>query len=235
MTCTLPFVRRMASDFDRAKELLVGAVDTVIQMANQMTADSTSPLGASGQSSSVLGASASSSGSEARRGSTSGGKGLEEHRRLFSFAPSKASRRCKGKTPRAKRPKRGPSTWRKDCVCLRSSSAKLPPSTTERMVLASMGLGLKEIIFDSDGDEGSIDGAIYSGFPKLIGAEGYKLMRHSDVGRVLVDIIVPEGGMTVPYLKDIVRQARLYVSPGKSIPLDRDKVHVHKIECWVSG
>ena len=119
MTCTLPFVRRMASDFDRAKELLVGAMDTVIQMANQMTADSTSPLGASGQSSSV---SASSSGSEARRGPTSGGKGLEEHRRLFSFAPSKASRRCKGKTPRAKQPQCGPSTWRKDCVCLRSSS-----------------------------------------------------------------------------------------------------------------
>ena len=114
---------------------------------------------------------------------------MEEHRRLFSFAPSKASRRCKGKTPRAKRPKRGPS----------------------------------------------IDGAIYSGFPKLIDAEGYKLMRLSDVGQVLVDIIVPEGGMTVPYVKDIVRQARLYVSPGKSIPLDRDKVHVHKIECRVSG
>ena len=97
------------------------------------------------------------------------------------------------------------------------------------------GLHFSAFIFDCDGDEGSIDGAIYSGFPKLIDAEGYKLMRLSDVGRVLVDIIVPEGGMTVPYLKDIVRQARLYVSPGKSIPLDRDKVHVHKIECRVSG
>ena len=228
----------MAKDFERAKELLLGAVDTVLKMADHISSQASSPasspasslLGAScsgGDShSSVLGATASSSGfrSAGLGASNTAGKnggaprtGLEEHRRLFSFAPSKSSRRYKGKTPKAKRPKRGPATWRKECVCLRSSTARLPPSTVERMQLASMGLGLRELMFESDGGKANIDEVIFDAYPKLIVIGSYKLMRLSDVGRVLVNITVPEGGMTVPYLKDIVRQARLYVSPTKNI------------------
>ena len=94
------------------------------------------------------------------------------------------------------------------------------------MQLASMGLGLRDITFESDGGEAHIDEVIFDVYPKLLLIRSYKLMRMSDVGRVLVNITVPEGGMTVSYLKDIVRQARLYVSPTQNI-VDKVYIHVH--------
>ena len=62
------------------------------------------------------------------------------------------------------------------------------------MKLASMGLGLKELTFENDGDQTNIDEVIH---PKSDDIRSYKLMRLSDVGRVLVEITVPEGGMTL--------------------------------------
>ena len=158
----------IAKDFERAKQLFVGAVDTVLMMANKISLQANSQSNPSSPASSLLGASCSGDSSHSSvlgatasltvRGNGEGTRiGLEEHRRLFSFVPSKSARNYKVKTPKAKRPKQGPPTWRKDCVCLRSSTAHLPPSTIECMKLASTGLRLKELTFENDGDQTDID------------------------------------------------------------------------------
>ncbi len=50
-------------------------------------------------------------------------------------------------------------------------------------------------------------------YPPLEAAGEYSLLRCSDNSRILVEIETPEGGLTIPYLKDIVRQAKLYIRP----------------------
>ncbi len=76
-----------------------------------------------------------------------------------------------------------------------------------------MGLGLKELQFGAEDDAAQIHQMILSKYPPLEAAGGYSLLRLSDTSRVLVEVEIPEGGLTIPYLKDIVRQAKLYIHP----------------------
>ena len=143
-----------------------------------------------------------------------GSVGLQEHRRLFKFQPSKATKRSKGNAPvKSKRGRRGPSTWKKECICLSSCNHLSIPTTEERMELAGMGLGLKELQFDVDGGPVEIHKLILAEYPQLEAAGGYSLLRLSENSRELVEIETPGRGLTVPYLKDIVRQAKLYIRP----------------------
>ena len=256
--------------FEKAKELLIGAVDTVFQVANQLrTHDHSSPVlgaavpvAASTPRSTTHSVEAISYGlppgsvrnaatlpmtgchlspqiprcsdlTNVQRPGTAAGivsqatdstsarsvglVGLQEHRRLFKFQPSKATKRGKGSgrnvPPKMKRGKRGPSTWKKDCICLSCCDQLSVPNTEERMKLARMGLGLKELTLDVDGGPMHIHETIQAMFPQLEAGGGYSLLRLSESSRDLVEIESPEGGLTVPYLKDIVRQAKLYIRP----------------------
>lgn len=177
----------MAADnrFKRVKNLLLGAVDTVIALANQ---DSPSP----GPSTSVP--------------STS----IEEHKRLFGFKPSKG-KRPPGKAGKGKR--KGPPTWKKECICLHFMDQTWKPTSEEKIELAKIGLGLAEVVFQSDGDGAHIHRVLLQKFPVLETCGGYALMRLAENSHNMVEIEGPDSGLSVGYLKDILNHAKLYIRP----------------------
>ena len=155
-----------------------------------------------------------------------------EHRRLFGhtrnviqpFEPFKSNSGLyesrKGKYKRQRAP-RGPgrpakSTWKKECICLKHILQTSRPSAEERMELARDGLGLGEVNFHHDGDAGHIHKVLMETFPQLNSCGGYTLCRLSDNSHSLIEIDYPAKGLSVPYLKDILNQAKLYIRPLQS-------------------
>ena len=86
------------------------------------------------------------------------------------------------------------------------------PTVEEDMALAKCGLGLKQLVFDSEGDAQHIHDVIMAQYPALVHCGGYTLLRLSG-GSNLAEIESPDVGITVPYLKDIVHQAKLFITP----------------------
>lgn len=157
----------MAENFSRARSLLLGAVDTMLALANagaSPQAGSSSGHGHPGPSSQQVPCS-SILALVSRCQLTS----AEEHRKLFNYKPS-----LKGKRPISAQ-KRGwrkaGLTWKKDCICLRDREQSWKPSSEEKIELARMGLGL----FKSDGDTEHIHRTIlmHSQFWRNVGATLY--------------------------------------------------------------
>ena len=144
----------MADKFERAKNLLIGTVDTVIALANQQ--DFPSQANSTSSSSSIR--------------STS----IEEHKRLFCFIPSKG-KRLPGRKGKGKR--KSATTWKKECICLRHTDQTWKPSSEEKIELARIGLGLAEVVFHSDGDGEHIHSVLLQTFSVLESCGGYTLMR----------------------------------------------------------
>ena len=225
-------------NFKRAEDLLSGAVETVIEIAQQTASTSSSsnpatprpstPLCLSGQPSTSTSKpkSFTSLGSNARSRSTDKQVPLQysesvisEHKRVFSYKPSKAVNKAKynkGKSAagqfRGKAKTPGKSIWKRDCICLTESDQTWKPSPEEKMKLAKMGLGLKEISFIIDGED-HVHDALLSTFPVLAKCGGYTLLRLGGGSKSLVEIEGPKSGITVPYLRDILNQAKLYMRP----------------------
>ena len=84
------------------------------------------------------------------------------------------------------------------------------------MELAKIGLGATEIIFNSDGDADHIHTMLLSKFPVLDSCGGYTLLRLGENSHNLVEIEGPISGLTVPFLKDVLNHAKLYVRPLQS-------------------
>ena len=80
-----------------------------------------------------------------------------------------------------------------------------------------MGLGLSQAEFRSDGDAKQVHDVIMGMFPVLLSVGGYSLLHLAENSHSMVEIEGPDGGITVPFLKDILHQAKLYV-----LPLQRD-------------
>ena len=76
-----------------------------------------------------------------------------------------------------------------------------------------MGQGLKELQFDIDGGPVHIQKVIMEKYQQLDAGGGYSLLRLAKNSHKLEEIETANGGLTVPYLKDIVRQAKLYIRP----------------------
>ena len=110
-----------------------------------------------------------------------------EHNRLFGFS----SKRSKGKkrqkecysnpvqdslcaTPNLKSNSRK-NVWVHDCCCLASHSQDFVPSSSQKMELASVGLGLKNLTFLKMATDEEIESVIYEAFPKLAGL-GFELL-----------------------------------------------------------
>ena len=186
----------------------MGAVDTVITLADKFHTQESSvpPCAASptirnnindrGTSSSLPGTLSAA---------------LSEHRRLFGFKPSKVTSKRKGVGRKHPPTKHSRTNWRKECICLKLCEQSCAPHTEEKIELAKMGLGLKEVTFDGDGDAAHIHEAITTQFPVFGFCGGYSLLRLRANSRDLVETEGPDSGLTVAFLKDIVRQAKLYV------------------------
>ena len=83
----------------------------------------------------------------------------------------------------------------------------------EKIELAQLNLGLRKLVFNSEGDANHIHDIILEAFPILDDCGGYTLMRVAENSRNLIAIEGPDGGTTVTFLKDILRQAKLYLRP----------------------
>ena len=198
-------------NFSRARNLLIGAVDTVLALANSSQqpshpGSSSSRPGPSRAAGSILQQSRQQPSTSSLTPAST--VSIEEHRRLFNYRSSK------GKRPSSQRKgKKRSSTWKKDCICLRDKEQSWKPSSEEKIELARMGLGHKEVIFQSDGDVEHIHRSLLNAFPVLEECGGYTLLRLTENSHSMVEIEGPESGMTVAYLKDILNQAKLYVHP----------------------
>ena len=110
------------SDFDRTKNLLIGAVDAVLSLADQAKQES---LREPYSSSAITRQSIANFGSR-RRAETPTRKeaisqgasaSMEEHRRLLGYRPAKDKGK-RSKNIRGAGRRSSISTWKKDCICL---------------------------------------------------------------------------------------------------------------------
>ena len=186
----------MAADLERAKNLLLGAVDTVIALTQDPSSSSSTP---------ARGIPARDRPRDLPRDLPS--SSVEEHRRLFGFKPSKG-KRALGKG-RRKGKSRACTTWKKECICLRDKDQMWKPSSEEKIELARIGLGHSEVVFNSDGDAKHIHRILMEKFPVLERCGGYTLLRLAENSHSMVEIEGPEAGTSVAYLKDILNHAKL--------------------------
>ena len=131
--------------------------------------------------------------------------------------------------------KKSISTWSKDVVCLKDHNQEASPTTEQKIQLAQLNLGMKKLVFNVDSDATEVHEKIISAFPVLSECGGYSLMRVADNSRDLIAIDGCEGGANVSYLKDILRQAKLYVRPLQcDISEDRQRaLNKESKEVWL--
>ena len=147
---------------------------------------------------------------------------IGERNRLFHFnARGKDS--CKAPNP--KRKKRA-SVWTHDFICLARTGMTKPPSSLEAGELLRAGLGKKHLAFFEMGDSSDVHAEILDAFPQLSDGGGYELLRVGDTGgqRSQLRVIPPPSeGYTVNYLREVLRQAKVYVRPlQRDLPLTID-------------
>ena len=106
-----------------------------------------------------------------------------EFSRLFGYRPDVSQK--KQHTSRKRKFPRGTfssqkrariSTWKKETVCLRYKDQTKAPDTLEKMELAKLGLGLKELSLDADDDAMHIHGVLLEAFKELAHCGGYTLL-----------------------------------------------------------
>ena len=152
-TCT-----DVKENFERARKLLLEAVDSLLEIANngrenvaeegtslsllksgiQQTSQQSVPLPNSARSCNI-----ESPRSQFQQDS------VREYRSLFGFQPSKSYiKKRKGREKVLQKLQPTKPKWRRDSICLCETDQTSPE---EKMKLAKMELGLKEIVFDSDG------------------------------------------------------------------------------------
>ena len=219
-----------AKDWKSTATLLRGALDRVERHIShtqeEQSTSSYDPQGVQLTSSSTP----SSEGDLRRTTSTPRG----EFNQLFGYRPDVSQHGRESNKPKAKKRKgmgrtpcqtraRAGNTWKKDTVCLRFKDQTKGPDCTEKMELARIGLGLKELSFDGDGDALHIYSVLLTAFKQLDVCGGYTLLHLATNSTDLIEIQPPKGGMTVRYLKDIVKSAKLYVRPLQAhIDCDED-------------
>lgn len=132
-----------------------------------------------------------------------------ERNRLFNFG-KRAKTNPKPKTKRKKL-----SMWTHDFVCLSSTTCMKAPSSILAGDLMRAGLGKKSLSVLSFADSSELHDEIMNTFPGLINGGGYELLRVGEQKQrnLLVLIPQPPEGYTVDYLKEVVRQAKVYIRP----------------------
>ena len=83
----------------------------------------------------------------------------------------------------------------------------------EKIEFARDGLGLTELSFEHDGISRHIHQVLTEKFPLLESCGRYTLCRLTANFHHLFQIEYPAKGLSVPFLKDILGQAKLYIQP----------------------
>lgn len=193
----------MADDsVGRARRLLLRAVETLNEDASQARAPVMESAPIPGTSS---------------PGPRPRGDPFAERNRLFNFGkrkPPKDHTRSK---------KKKLSLWTHDFVCLSSTAYEKPPTSFQAGELMQAGLGKKSVSVLSFADSSELHDEIMSTFPALVDGGGYELLRAGEAGsrNSLVVIPQPPEGYTVDYLREVVRQAKVYIRPlQKDLPME---------------
>lgn len=160
---------------------------------------------------------------------------LRERNRLFNFGfrrretvTGKRPRKATGAVEKSKKKKL--NMWSHDFVCLASTTAHKPPSSLETADLIRAGLGRKQLaLFETD-DGCDVHSEIMNAFPRLKDGGGYELLRIGESGQRVLHVIPPlPEGYTVSYLKEVVRNAKIYVRPlQKDLSLNPEPQFVAK-------
>lgn len=139
--CTVLAYNRTCKQRDswqKAKSLLLGAVDVMCQLKDTGCGSVEDPPQTSSSkrqrlSDSSQSTSASSSTVAAKKPSV-----YDEHRRLFGYQPSKvySNKRAKGGYGKGKGKKKAVTTWTKEVICLKECEQETSPSTEEKIELA---------------------------------------------------------------------------------------------------
>ena len=141
---------------------------------------------------------------------------VAERNRLFNFGFRRSSgKRSKYASSVPKTKKKRLGTWSHDFVCLWcTTTATKPPSCLKIADLIRAGLGRKQItLIDGDGSH-ELHREILHTFPRLSEGGGYELLRVAESGqRNLCVIPSPSDGYSVSYLREVLRQAKVYIRP----------------------
>ena len=133
---------------------------------------------------------------------------IGERNRLFNF-------NSKRKAPKMKK-QRKLSCWTHDFICLSRTTDFRTPTSLETGELLRAGLGKRQISLLESGDSNEVHSEIIRTFPKLEEGGGYELLRVGDGSgqrNQLLLIPSPPEGYTVNYLKEVLRQAKVYIRP----------------------
>lgn len=88
-------------------------------------------------------------------------------------------------------------------------------------VHSNLGLGARVVSLPEDGDASDVQREILDSFPPLNDGGGFELLRVPCRGRSeLEQIPIPVGGYSTAFLRDVVKQARIYIRPiQRDLPL----------------
>ena len=90
------------------------------------------------------------------------------------------------------------------------------PRSDRQHELAEAGLGERMVTLKGNDSPEEVKEKILQRFPKLKGAGGFEYMRGENNKMRLVLLPLPPGGFTGKYLKDAIRQGRIYLRPIQS-------------------
>ena len=147
---------------------------------------------------------------------------LAEHSKLFKFNPSKqytkkaycGKGKGKGSGNALDRPKNSSTFWKKNCFCLSHCKQELKPTPEEKIHLAKIGLEMKCLLFDLEGNAHHVHSVIIKEWPVLENCGGYTLLRLAENSHSLVEIEPPlSGHINVQFLKAILNNATMYIRP----------------------
>lgn len=134
---------------------------------------------------------------------------------LFNIRSTGCGGRKKARFSKVGAKRKSLSTWSHDFICLARTNQKRTPSVHEIARLVGAGLGKKHVSVLECGDSSDLHDELLNRFPALIQAGGYELLRVSACGRrdELELIPAPVQGHTPSYLKEVTKQAKIYIRP----------------------
>lgn len=199
-----------------AADSLTKARDLLLQAVESLQESSSTAVVASGASGSTTRREVSVGIASGASGSTTRPEVRNERNKLFNFGYRKRSLGTSSrgaKPPKSK--KKRLNTWMHDFVCLSSKSAAKPPSPFAAGELLRGGLGRKQLILFPGDQAMELHAEIINAFPMLKDGGGYDLLRLGDGTdrNTLCVIPQPSQGYNVSYLKEVVRQAKIYIRP----------------------
>lgn len=107
-------------------------------------------------------------------------------------------------------------TWTHDFFLLAMSNASITPTFQEANALISAGLGKKRLVFpDKNGDFNHFKEVLEQNFPQFNQNGAFKVLRADRGGasRPLFPIPLPASGYSIPFLKNCVGSAMIYIRP----------------------